>query len=366
MTNSLFKDSHIALQLYRPDLYSGRGLNNKKKRQEYSNLTVSKNIGISVNKPADKINFRGFISAKVANDNQFLEFFTKVKDSLGDKVKLKAIKNLFNYSGGELGIIKKGENKSTISEAAKSFADSNKDGFLSIFKKVEEFVKSDSKKPLKPDELPKKIKEVMDAALDGAMALTHKGKPQIFTKKYLKKALLFAEENPVVYDAIFALGLVCVLRPATIMALPGDKKNKDDKKYAAAHSIASGVIAYLMSLVLFSPIAKAMEKVKNSIKTKKFITNTKNYLREEGSEKALNAASVIVKKIPEAILAPFRAMVTIALIPIILKNVFGLEKGKKTDNKKGTAISQNYAAINHNSPKNKNIVQSDVKKGGVK
>ena len=53
-------------------------------------------------------------------------------------------------------------------------------------------------------------------------------------------------------SALMALFLAGVLRPLTIMALPG-KKDKEDKIYASGHSIASGLIGFGVSTVLTTP-----------------------------------------------------------------------------------------------------------------
>lgn len=193
--------------------------------------------------------------------------------------------------------------------------------------------------------------------------LTSAQKPvsKIYTNKSVKNFLKMAAESQAVFSAVFALGLTCLLRPAAIMALPGDKKNKDDKKYASAHSIASGGIAYLMSLALFAPIATSIGKIAD--KPADFIKNKNSALIKDA--KAMNAATAYVNILPEAILAAPRAMVTVALIPPILKYVFGWEK-KKTAKKEVPAnpMTQNYAMLNFKSSETQNTKAFQNKLGG--
>lgn len=179
--------------------------------------------------------------------------------------------------------------------------------------------------------------------------------------KMMGKFLEMAANNEAVFNAFFAIGLTCFLRPAAIMSLPG-KKNKDDKKYASAHSIASGVIGYLISLAIFNPISTGVKKIVAN--PEKFLKKGSEYLMENGKlvEKSWAATSKMLKMLPETILALPRAIVTVALIPPILKYVFGMEK--KSHSKDMHPILDNYAAINFKSSKSKEHFQSFM--GGKK
>ncbi len=174
----------------------------------------------------------------------------------------------------------------------------------------------------------------------------------IYTSPRVKRFLELAHNNPAIFNAVFSLGLTCILRPASIMVLPSDKKHADDNKYASAHSIASGIIAYGLSVVLLSPISDGFKKIGDGfekIATNQTLNNLDrllknpklNYLKDE---KAISAAGSIIKMLPETIIAAPRAAITIALIPPILKYVFGWEKKKKDTSI--DSFSNNYMAIN--------------------
>ena len=65
------------------------------------------------------------------------------------------------------------------------------------------------------------------------------------------KLAKYAEEHNISASALIALVLAGVMRPATILSLPG-KEDKEDKIYAAGHAIASGIIGFLVSTAVTS------------------------------------------------------------------------------------------------------------------
>lgn len=86
----------------------------------------------------------------------------------------------------------------------------------------------------------------------------------ILNKKSAQWVFKFASENQFGFN-ILALALSCIImRPATIMVLPGQKK--DDKQYLAAKSIIASVIIDIARFAFCLPLAKAL--VKNGLKAK--------------------------------------------------------------------------------------------------
>lgn len=197
-------------------------------------------------------------------------------------------------------------------------------------------------------------------------------KSGIFTKKWFNKFLTYTNDHNVATSALVALGLAGVMRPATILALPG-KKDKEDKIYASGHSMASAILGFVASVIVTSPLDGAVKKIfgsngylkdkdGNIIKDKdgkprifskklfelaekeKALEARANARDEAGKiiDKAARAAykavkrhraalDTLVKNIPDFIIAIPRSILTIALIPPILKYVFGVEKKKKTE-----------------------------------
>ena len=162
---------------------------------------------------------------------------------------------------------------------------------------------------------------------------------KILDSKFFSKMLEYAEAHPVSCNALFSLVLAGMLRPATIMALPG-KKNEDreNKINAAAHSVASGIIGFISATIVMSPFDAAMKKVKND--PAKYLgigKKAESYLgdlKAKGLSKTAKFKNVetLMKMGPDIIIGIPRSIITIALIPPILKYVFGIEK--KPKNKK--------------------------------
>lgn len=148
---------------------------------------------------------------------------------------------------------------------------------------------------------------------------------KLYTNPKLHKVLEFAANKQLVFDAAFALLLTCALRPASIMVLPS-KKNQDDQKYAAAHSIASGVIGFAISNIVFTPISNAISKIKN--KPTDYITDNALLSLDKGKTILNKTAKTYLDRIPDIVGSVPKGILTIALIPPILKYVFGWEKKK--------------------------------------
>ena len=205
---------------------------------------------------------------------------------------------------------------------------------------------------------------------EAAVSVAKKG--GIFTKKWFNKFLTYANDHNVATSALVALGLAGVMRPATILALPG-KKDKEDKIYASGHSMASAILGFVASVIVTSPLDGAVKKIfgsdgylkdkdGNIIKDKdgKPRIFSKKLFELAEKEKALEAKAnardaagkiidktsraaykavkrhraaleTLVKNIPDFVIAIPRSILTIALIPPILKYVFGVEKKKKPE-----------------------------------
>lgn len=194
---------------------------------------------------------------------------------------------------------------------------------------------------------------------------------KFYTSDAVKKVLEFAERKQLIFDAAFALLLTCILRPASIMVLPS-KKNQDDQKYAAAHSVASGIIGFAISNILFTPISNGIKKLIDSIKTnpEKFITDRESYLFKD-NKKCLMTAKTYLDRLPDVVCSIPKGILTVALIPPILKYVFGMEKKKGTDNKLSpvtnfkSAIDAKNLNFTSSGMKDKKVFQS-IMLGGVR
>ncbi len=157
---------------------------------------------------------------------------------------------------------------------------------------------------------------------------------KVFRSNKFKKLLEIFEEKTVVAQSLVALVVAGVLRPATNMAMAG-KNDKEDSMYAAAHAISSAVIGFIVSATVMAPFDKAFKKIK--AEPQKYLKGLENLfdVKEIGKRKLEKSKpykniSKVAQMIPDSILLGIpKAMLTIALIPPILKYVFGLEKKPK-------------------------------------
>lgn len=176
------------------------------------------------------------------------------------------------------------------------------------------------------------------------------------------KVLKFIEEQQLIFGAAYAILLTCFLRPASIMALPSDKKNKDDKIYASAHSVASGIIGFALSNVLFYPLNEGVNRLKKN--PDKFFKDAKwDKLKNENIRKV---GMTYLERLPDVVFAIPKGILTVALIPLILKHGFGYEKKKAEPKAKTIPLSENYQLLNFKSATDKNSIVSDNVAGGAK
>ena len=68
-----------------------------------------------------------------------------------------------------------------------------------------------------------------------------------------------AGNNPALAEAVIGTIFASALRPVTIMAVPGAKK--EDKEYAAGKAFISGLLYLTTSIALYTPIAFAISKL---------------------------------------------------------------------------------------------------------
>ncbi len=171
--------------------------------------------------------------------------------------------------------------------------------------------------------------------------------------------LEYADAHNQTANALVALVTAGMIRPTLTMAIPG-MKDKKDKIYSAAQAVSSGFLGFGVTMALTKPLDDALKKVKDDpVKYNcEFLANMNTKIKN--LEKAAKGASgeelknlqkqkktldLLVKNIPEWIICVPRAMLTIALIPLILKYVFGLSKTPK--NKPNQEVKAQTADFNN-------------------
>lgn len=183
----------------------------------------------------------------------------------------------------------------------------------------------------------------------------------IFRSKNFNRLTETSENQAVNAQALVALVVAGGLRPATNLAMAG-KKDKEDSIYAASHAISSALIGFAVSSIVMAPFNKAFKMIKED--PEKFLKGLEKVfnVKEIGARKleksvAYKKLSKMAQFIPDTLVLGIpKAMLTIALIPPILKYVFHLEKGKKKDTPQQAELQNlNFAKSQLNSPAFKSV-----------
>ena len=149
------------------------------------------------------------------------------------------------------------------------------------------------------------------------------------------KVLLRSLEKISDHGTSFAAGTSLVMslgvRPLAIMATPNVEK--ENKQYASANSICSGLIKFALVEAVALPVESAVKKIdKNPEKylkpetIKAFQSNAKNL----AGSTAYRLGSQIIKLSTGFLTAVPKSMLTIALIPIVMDKLFRVKKPERT------------------------------------
>ncbi len=198
-------------------------------------------------------------------------------------------------------------------------------------------------------------------SLSGVKKLENSKLWKFLNNKTFEKFISMADASQTIFDAIFALGITCVLRPAAIMA-QSNEKTKEKNKKAASHSISSGLIGYGFAVALFSPIKTALNKLKQHPQV--FARKAAKFM---GSAKNAQTFTMLVNKSTEALTASVRSGITIALIPFIdkylLNRIFGVTQQPKQKMELQNP-NYKYSIINFKNNTNNKVFQNFT--GGIK
>lgn len=159
-----------------------------------------------------------------------------------------------------------------------------------------------------------------------------------------------AVNSSVVCNSTTALIVASIMRPPAIMICPGAKK--DDKKYAIAKSIASGIIGFVTSWTLYKPLETAFKSIENKIE--------KNKLKLPIDKKGLKFLNFALNKGSYFIIAPIISMVLISSIKPIVRKLF---PKKEINKQQQVELHPPAQTLNKNASAVKNFLQ---KNGGIR
>ena len=174
-----------------------------------------------------------------------------------------------------------------------------------------------------------------------------------------KKLLLYSNKNTLVIEAMYALLITCLLRPAVTLMTPAKTEaDKDKNKFRAAHAAASGALGFLFTVCFAHPISDAVDK----IMTTKLPDGSFKYLKKHAEQLAIRDGKVfkeLAKRVHQPVFMPLRAMATVALVPPMLA-FFGIRKNKGETPPK----QDNQNNENENVSKLPSVSKFDSVKGG--
>lgn len=161
------------------------------------------------------------------------------------------------------------------------------------------------------------------------------------------KLLDFTERNESKVSAAISLGMAGILKPICVLAMPGAEK--EDKQFTATKNALSAFIGYVLSCAVLDPISygvnefldypekylkkgsKVLEQLTND-KKEGFKIITKDVIKKQGyATNSLNSMRSFYKKGLGLLVAPAKAAITIALMPYVMKFIFGDKKKNKAE-----------------------------------
>jgi len=194
----------------------------------------------------------------------------------------------------------------------------------------------------------------------GEGALAHK----LAQSNGVKKLLLAANKNTLAIEALYALLITCMLRPAVTLMTPAKTDaEKDKNKFRAAHAIASGALGFAFTMCVSHPMSDAVDKVMNT----KLPDGSYKYIRKFTEQLTANGGKPfkeLAKRIHQPVFMPLRAMATVAIVPPILA-WFGLKKNKnETPQAPNESPQTNLNNLSLPSSKLQVVSAADAVKGG--
>lgn len=166
-----------------------------------------------------------------------------------------------------------------------------------------------------------------------AAGINYTGK--LLKNKRVLKCLEKISEHGTSFSAGTSLLLSLTLRPISIFSTPDTEK--ENKQYAAANSICSGLIKFGMVEAVALPIEYAVKKIdKNPAK----FLNAETLKKHPINSKCYKLMTQVLKLSTGFLTAVPKSMLTLALIPVIMDNLFFRHKKNTHQEEKISDIKQ--------------------------
>lgn len=146
----------------------------------------------------------------------------------------------------------------------------------------------------------------------------------IWTNKAVLKGFETISDHSASFIAATSLAMASFVRPISIAHTPNVKK--ENKQHAIANSIASGLMKFAMVEAIALPIENSIKKIDKNPKkylTQKTIDTFKEGAKSLSDSNSYKFATQFIKQSSGLLTAIPKSILTVALIPPILKLVFG-------------------------------------------
>ena len=142
---------------------------------------------------------------------------------------------------------------------------------------------------------------------------------KVAVNKYFNKFLDILADNSLIADALIALGLTTIARPASIYIIPAkDEKEKKKNNYQVGRSIATGILGLGTTISVAEPVKRGVKKLMKN--PEKYMKNDTSYIKN--NERVFKETA---GRLHQPIFLPVRAALTIMIVKPILESL-GLSK----------------------------------------
>lgn len=134
-----------------------------------------------------------------------------------------------------------------------------------------------------------------------------------------QKCLRGVSKNPAVFSTVSSCFIAGVLRPVTILPMP--MKDKQDKKYSIASSIAAGLTELLTAPLIYMPFQKCLNKSGEKLMKDGgdlFVNNAKNVKQYKSVTNRVFKMSIL----------PVVSLFRFATISPVVKTLYGKKEGR--------------------------------------
>ncbi len=146
----------------------------------------------------------------------------------------------------------------------------------------------------------------------------------IWNNKAVLKGLEMISDHSASFVAATTFVMASGVKPLSISLTPNVKK--ENKQHAIANSVVSGLVKFSLAELIAIPIENGIKKIdKNPYKylNKKTVNTLKSGAKSLEQSQNYKFASQVIKQTPSLITAIPKSMITVTLMPLAMKLIFG-------------------------------------------